>query len=277
MRWLPDWLIYLLALSVVLLLIFRKDERFDAPEAPPSAIMEDQGVPLPPPSAFDEAVLVDVGPQTLSSGTAFAINRDGWWLTARHVVDGCAKVQLVVAPGAAAPVRDVRTAATADVALLRTDRAPQPLEVAPPNPDLIDVGDSAYHIGYPQGQPGEAASRLLGRQKLIARGRYNTEEGILAWSETGRTRGLYGTLGGLSGGPALDEKGRVIGVTIAESPRRGRIYTSSPESLARFLAAQGADLRGARPVGAITPENYGAQGDRLRRELAVAKVICTPA
>lgn len=276
MRWLPDWLIYALALSVVLLLIFRNDERTNAPEAPPPSAIDERAELLPPPSAFDEAVLVDVGPQTMSSGTAFAVDRAGWWLTARHVVDGCKSVKVVVAPGTAALVREVRTAATADVAVLRTDRAPGALELMT-QADSFRLGQSAFHIGYPQGQPGEAASRLMGRERLIARGRFNTEESVLAWSETGRTRGLFGTLGGLSGGPAFDNQGRVIGVTIAESPRRGRIYTAAPESLERFLKAASVPTRAAAPAGPISFDTYGEEGDKLRRELSVAKVICVPA
>jgi serine protease Do len=31
-------------------------------------------------------------------GSAFAISQDGWWLTARHVVDGCEAIGLIVSP-----------------------------------------------------------------------------------------------------------------------------------------------------------------------------------
>ncbi|MGZ6020558.1 MAG: S1 family peptidase, partial [Phenylobacterium sp.] len=92
-------------------------------------------------------------------------------------------------------------------------------------------------------------------------------------AETGRTDGLRGTLGGLSGAPALDDQGRVVGVTIAEAPRRGRIYTTAPETTARILAAAGkpaADI----PAQAINAENYGRVADDLRRTLRVAQVVC---
>ncbi|MEO8115659.1 MAG: serine protease, partial [Phenylobacterium sp.] len=99
-------------------------------------------------------------------------------------------------------------------------------------------------------------------------------EPVLVWAETGRTEGLRGTLGGLSGAPALDAEGRVIAVTVAESPRRGRIYTTSPETMQAALAVGGRRLA-AVPVGsAITPENYYRVADGLRRDLRVAQVVC---
>ncbi|MDB5477490.1 MAG: hypothetical protein JWP49_3001, partial [Phenylobacterium sp.] len=96
-------------------------------------------------------------------------------------------------------------------------------------------------------------------------------EPVLVWAEAGRTDGLHGTLGGLSGAPALDAAGRVIGVTIAEAPRRGRIYTTTPETVRNTLAGQAVSAGAAEPV---TPENYGRVADDLRRSLRVAQVIC---
>jgi len=86
--------------------------------------------------------------------------------------------------------------------------------------------------GSRKGGPARRARRLLGRENLVVEGRGARTEPVLVWAETGRTDGLKGTLGGLSGAPALDDQGRVIGVTIAEAPRRGRIYTTSPETTA---------------------------------------------
>jgi hypothetical protein len=97
---------------------------------------------------------------------------------------------------------------------------------------------------------------------------------VLVWAEAGRTDGLKGTLGGLSGAPALDAAGRVIGVTIAEAPRRGRIYTTVPETMRRTLETSGRRLGNPQPGQPITPENYGRVADGLRRDLRVAQVVC---
>jgi S1-C subfamily serine protease len=271
MRRLPDWLIYFVTLSVVLIVLFHLGDRADAPPAPPES-EKASGPILPAASAFDPEVLVDVGPVSSGVGTAFAIRGDGWWLTARHVVESCEKVGIVVGRGSAIPALEVRVARFADVALIHTSKGPGPMEM-----DLDEsrfrLGQTAFHMGYPQGNPGEAASRLIGRERLIARGRYNLEEPVLAWAEVGRTAGLFGTLAGMSGGPVLDTHGRVIGITVAESSRRGRIYTAAPSSILTLLKMENVDPKGAS-VGKLTLLNYGPEADKLRRDLAVAQVVC---
>jgi hypothetical protein len=67
----------------------------------------------------------------------------------------------------------------------------------------------------------------------------------------------------------------VIGVTIAEAPRRGRIYTTAPETVKRLIDDAGAQLPVAPSSGAaLTPQNYGQVAQTLRRDLRVAQVVC---
>ncbi len=269
MRFIPDWLLYIVVIAAIVFVLFEVDDRADAP---PALETSEQGAFLPPPSIYDPEILVEVGPVSSGLGSAFAISEDGWWVTARHVVDDCDQVGLIVSRGAAAPVTDVKVALFADLALLKTDRAPVPLALDT-SERQFQVGQRAFHVGFPQGRPGEAYSRLIGRETLIARGRYDLEEPVLAWAELGRTSGLRGSLAGMSGGPAIAANGQVIGVTVAESARRGRIYTASPSSILRLLRVEQIDAEGA-PAPRLTPENYGEQSDDLRRELAVAQVVC---
>ena len=137
----------------------------------------------------------------------------------------------------------------------------------------FQIGQRAFHVDFPQGRPGEAYSRLIGRETLVARGRYNVEEPVLAWAEQGRTSGLRGSLAGISGGPAFAANGQVIGVTVAESARRGRIYTAAPSSIVRLLRVEQVEAEGA-PAPRLTSDNYGQEADDLRRGLAVAQVVC---
>ncbi|MEQ1617162.1 MAG: serine protease [Terricaulis sp.] len=269
-RLIPDWLLYIVVIAAVVFVLFRLDERADAPEALPG--QNQAGAFLPPPSDFDPQVLVEVGPVATSMGSAFAISEDGWWLTARHVVDGCKRVGLVVSRGAAAPVHEVKRSLSADLALLRTDSAPTPLALDT-SERHFQVGQRAFHIGFPQGRGGEAYSRLIGRETLVATGRYNVQEPVLAWAERGRTSGVRGTLAGMSGGPTLSASGQVIGVTVAESARRGRIYTAAPSSILRLLRVEQVRATG-EPAPRLSPENYGQEADDLRRSLAVAQVVC---
>ena len=269
-RIIPDWLLYLIVIAAVVIVLFRVDRRADAPEALPDA--PESGAFLPAPSVYDPEVLVEVGPVASGMGSAFAISEDGWWLTARHVVDGCEQVGLIVSRDAAVRVTNVKRALFADLALLRTERAPGALAIDT-SERHFQIGQRAFHVGFPQGRPGEAYSRLIGRETLVARGRYDLEEPVLAWAEQGRTSGLRGSLAGISGGPALAANGQVIGVTIAESARRGRIYTAAPTSIMRLLRVEQVEAQGA-PAPRLTADNYGQESDDLRRQLAVAQVVC---
>ena len=72
----------------------------------------------------------------------------------------------------------------------------------------------------------------------------------------------------------VDAAGRVIGVTIAEAPRRGRIYTTAPETVRLALASSGVQPASFAVGEPVTTENYGRVADSLRRDLRVAQVTC---
>jgi serine protease Do len=287
----PDWVVYAVVLAVIVGTLFssgtgdndpfrvpdeisRTDELVPDVDTRPSLPIPseaDAGPILPESHPFDERVLVQVGDAEDGIGTAFAINQAGAWLTARHVVDGCTRVGLAVGNGRMVRVEEVHTSEDSDLALLITDRAPVALQLGLDRE--LHIGEPGYHVGFPQGMSGEAVSILESRSKLVTRGRYAMEEPVLAWAEQERTDGIEGTLSGMSGGPVFDRDGAVIGVTVAESPRRGRIYSASPDSIRRFLDGQGLVAPGgdAHPISATS---YAAEADRLRDSRAVVKVLC---
>ncbi len=269
-----DWAAYAAVVGVLLAVSLSRREHADAPPAaavPPDAV---EGALLGPITPFDAAATVEA-PDAFrpSSGTAFSIAGRGRWVTARHVVEGCRKPALVIGGGRAVAA-DMRLASRADVAVLITDGGPPALPVAADAP--LRKGQRAFHPGFPQGAPGEVTTRLLGRETLKVFGRGAHEEPVLAWAEVGRTDGLVGPLSGLSGAPALDVQGRVLGVTIAEAPRRGRIYTTAPESFGPAIRGeQRADeVAQGQPM---TIDTYGQASDALRRDLRVAQVVCLSA
>ena len=270
----PDWVLYAAVLAVLVVFSLNRRENADALDVA-DADDEIEGELLGPVTAFDPAVTVNAPdiPFQPSAGTAFSVARDGLWITARHVVEGCRRPAIMVSEGRAVST-DVRLASRADIAVLITDGGPPALPV------LVDgrlsIGQRGFHPGYPQAKPGEVTTRLLGRETLKVRGRGQRDEPVLAWAEVGRTDGLGGTLAGLSGAPVLDRQGRAIGVTIAESPRRGRIYTTSPDTFGpaiRGLQKADEPLTGRT----VTVDNYGLVADDLRRDLRVAQVVCLSA
>ena len=269
---LPDWLIYGAVVAALVVVAVGRQERSDAPPPPPP-VPGGEGLPLGPASPFDPSIVVQVPEQGQpGSGTAFSVDDGGSWLTARHVVDGCKQAAIVVADGRGVAAR-ITLDPAGDAAILTTEGgAPAvPLRALAEPPRR---GERAFHPGFPQGHPGEVTSRLLGRENLVVRGRGARTESVLVWAEVGRTDDLKGTLSGLSGAPALDSAGRVIGVTVAESPRRGRIYTTAPETIRTLLDHDRRRTSGFALGEQITTQNYGRVADGLRRDLRVAQVVC---
>ncbi len=258
----PDWIIYAVVLIAFVWTAYGVEQDVVVPDAPDSPEL---GPMLPSDSPRDDIVLVDVAPRQSGTGTAFSINADGLWLTARHVVDSCDQVALRIGMGRAVPVT-TQIVQNSDLAVLRSDWSRNPLPA-----DLEDqrqLGEVGYFIGFPQGKPGEVVGSLIARNRMKVRGRYTNDEAVLAWSELGRSRNLSGSLGGLSGAPVLDKDGEIIGVVSAESPRRGRVYSVAPRYLRGIITAPGT---GIEP---LSLETYGMSADKLRRDRRVAQVIC---
>lgn len=217
-----------------------------------------------------QVVTIEVPEKQPSTGTAFAVG-GGWWLTARHVADGCDAVGLVTGARRAAAAQQVVIHPNADLALLSLDLDPEPFPFLTAS---LRRGQDGFAIGYPQGSPGDVHAQLMGQVRLKSVGRYRTDEPILAWAERRRVPDHLPALGGLSGGPMFNERGEVIGVMVAASERRGRVMTSDPSSVRWLLAEAGLmPDPGARTTD-LAVGNFVGRGDDLRGDLRVAKVIC---
>jgi S1-C subfamily serine protease len=271
---LPDWAVYAAIVLAFFVGARSRNERADAPSAPPPPAAEETGALGGSPFGAAQPIKPPADPTPETLGTAFSVADTGVWLSARHVFEGCSRAALIVGPGRGVSA-EVELDPESDVAILRTLGGAPALPLALDRP--LQPGQRAFHPGYPRGRPGEAATLLLGRQTLEVRGRGergSRPEPVLAWAESGRTDKLRGDLAGLSGAPALDGSGRVVGLTIAEAPRRGRIYTVAPETLRAALERAGVAPSPAQPGDPVTVENYGRAADTLRRELRVAEVMC---
>lgn len=206
--------------------------------------------------------------RTSGTGTAFAVG-DGKWLTARHVSDGCNDIGLQVAPKKGIKVSDSKNHPNADVALLTTRNGPAPF---PLGADAAR-GDDGYMIGFPQGRPGAVHATKIGTTLLHERGRYKTRERADVWSERSRIPDRAGSLGGLSGGPVFVSDGRLVGVVLAEEPRRGRILSAQPATLKQMIDQAGAPDR-AEVAGELGAATYPRTARTLLTSLRVAKVLC---
>lgn len=234
------------------------------------------GPALPEPSPRDPVVVIQDGARKgNSTGTAFSLDSDGIWMTARHVVDGCVKVGILRGPNQAVRVHKIWVHPEADLAILSETLRRPALEIADRLPTL---GERGYGVGYPQGNPGDVAGTLIGRAVSIHAAHRNQREPILTWAETARFPDFEGSLGGISGGPLFVAEGRVAGVVISGSPRRGRFNTAAPRSLSPALKAaeivREPDDRFFPLTDDVNDRTIDALGDALRAAGTVAQILC---
>lgn len=134
-------------------------------------------------------------------GSGFLIDKLGYMLTNEHVVRTAERVKVRFASGVEVVASVLRTDARRDVALLKIDTAPA--DGLPIRPDRPDVGSEVYAIGSPL-EEGLSATVTKG---IVSA--YRTEDGMdLIQSDVN-------ILPGNSGGPLLDDRGNVVGISEA--------------------------------------------------------------
>lgn len=271
----PDWLLFI---GVVATLIGAAivGQFIGAPPsprpAPPAPAPKSRAGDFPPASPFDPTIIVDA-PSVSSpgAGTAFSISSGGMWLTARHVVEGCARTAIVVGKGQGVAA-EVRLDPHGETAVLITQGGAPALPLAPRR--SLKAGMTAFHAGFPNGHPGFVASRLVRRETLVLRGRHTRRESVLAWAESEDQGPFPRSLAGLSGAPALDSYGRVIGVTIAQSPHHARVYTTTPGALRAAIARAHIQPATGALAAPMSSGSYGHISRDLRRDLRIVPVVC---
>ncbi len=237
---------------------------------PAPRIAESRAGTLRAPTPLDPTFEIELSPKVTDvSGTAFAI-APGVWMSADHVTASCRRL-FVEVDGRFMPGFDLVEHPSADVAIFRTSRSGPPLMLT----RTLDPGQIGFHHGFPSGAPGDVTSTLIGRARIRVSGAIQRIEPAVVWAEARRYPADLAQLGGISGGPALDLEGRVVGVTIGGSERRGTVLTAAPVSMREVVARADAELApGPGPNFRPSPSQVVAYGDALRRRLTVAKVVC---
>ncbi len=234
-------------------------------DAPPIAPLPTEAAILADVTLVDGSALHTPRPDPLRRirGAASSISESGLWVTATSVVAHCRSPMLMATPQRGLPARLVANA-PGGVSFLSTVMGAPPLPLAD---KAAEPGAEASHPGFPDEGPGEVASRLIGQI-----GRVGERRDIYA--ETGRTEGLGDGMRTIAGAPVLDEAGRMVGLTLSDEPRRGRLFaaplTAILSAMHRLKLSHSASAEG-RPV---TLDNYGIVADSLRRSATVAAVVC---
>lgn len=235
--------------------------------------------PLGTPTTSDQGstepryFLEDDSAKRNATGTAFALDDGGLWITARHVAGGCETLGFL-RPGqrTIVPAKRVWIHPHSDLALVQGPQARHGFKLSSTS---ADRGSNAFHVGFPQGKPGDVWSRVIGPARMVVRGRYRSEEPVVAYAEVERYPSFSGGLGGISGGPILDASGRIIGVSVALNPRRGRIIGTAPRSFDRLFDEALRRPRASETASpTLTPTTLQGEGDALRQSFSVAMLYC---
>jgi serine protease Do len=177
-----------------------------------------------------------------SRGTGFLIARDTW-VTAAHVVNGCAAVYVKIA-NEWRPASNVKLHGSADLAVLRArqDDRTTPLPISSRVPV---AGDVATHVGFAKGEFTAVESRLGASATVRVKASGNVSAG---WVWVHDQLGTDGRISGLSGGPQLDARGAVQGVTISYGQGSGglRMTTLPISDLQGFLPGHAGSSSGFR-------------------------------
>lgn len=150
------------------------------------------------------------------SGSGFLVSKDGYLLTNHHVVGGAKYVKLKWSNGDETLGEVIRSDRRRDVALIKTDakgRPPLALRAG-----AAQLGDPVFAIGTPLD---DKLQNTLTKGIVSANRVYEGQPFIQ--SDVAVTHGN-------SGGPLLDEKGRVLGLTVS-----GRAPDGAPVGLNFFI------------------------------------------
>lgn len=163
----------------------------------PLAIRTSAIAPTTAASAIGSAVLIFAG----GHGSGFLISPDGYVLTNYHVAGGAQYVKVRWADGAETLGEVVRGDKVRDVALIKTDaggRKPLRLREQP-----VQIGEDIYAIGAPKD------TRL---QNSLTKGIVSATR---VMDGLNYFQGDVGVTNGNSGGPVIDGKGQVVGMTVS--------------------------------------------------------------
>ena len=144
--------------------------------------------------------------QGSATGTGFVANADGTILTAHHVVDGAGGIEVSFADGTKSPARILTAEPERDLATLKPATLPEvvvPATLGAPGP----IGSRVHAAGNPLGLTFSLSSGVISATgRDIDTGRVTLKD-LLQFDAAVNP--------GNSGGPLLDDNGRVVGVVTA--------------------------------------------------------------
>lgn len=157
------------------------------------------------PFSFDD---ISANPSTLSLGSGFIVDQDGYIMTNDHVVAGSDEIYIKLLDNTEVPARIIGTDPKTDLALLKINIEKKLPAVEFADSSKVRVGDIAIAIGNPLGFGGTVTTGIIS-----SKGRdlgLNQDELVDDFLQTDAAINT-----GNSGGPLYDIHGKVIGINTS--------------------------------------------------------------
>jgi len=149
-------------------------------------------------------------PRRVSAGSGFIITDDGYILTNNHVVQGAKKLQVTLDSGEKFEATVVGTDPMIDLGLIKIDAKGKKLPTLPlGDSDSLKIGHWVMAIGNPLGLERTVTVGIVsGKKRQVPIG--DTVPALANFIQTDAAINF-----GNSGGPLLDGRGRVVGISTA--------------------------------------------------------------
>ena len=149
-------------------------------------------------------------PRRVSAGSGFIITDDGYILTNNHVVQGAKKLQVTLDSGEKFEATVVGTDPMIDLGLIKIDAKGRKLPTLPlGDSDTLKIGHWVMAIGNPLGLERTVTVGIVsGKKRQVPIG--DTVPALANFIQTDAAINF-----GNSGGPLLDGRGRVVGISTA--------------------------------------------------------------
>jgi putative serine protease PepD len=170
-----------------------------------------------------------------AQGSGFVYDDQGHIVTNQHVVEGANTINVRFSDGSNRTARLVGTDPSTDLAVIKVDAPASFLErLRLGDSDAVQVGDAVVAMGSPFGLEGTVTSGIVS-----ALHRQMTAPNQFTIADTIQTDAAINH--GNSGGPLLDDRGRVIGVNAqieSESGGSDGVGFAIPSNTVRSVASQ---------------------------------------
>ncbi len=156
----------------------------------------------------DESVPTTAGGELAGLGTGVIVNADGTILTAHHVVDHAATIEVVYADGTRSAAEVAAADEDRDIAVLRPATLPSVVVPAVLGSEGVGVGLPVVAVGNPLGLDDTTTSGVISAlDRTIRNDDGGTQSGLIQFDAAVNP--------GSSGGPLLNAAGEVIGIVVA--------------------------------------------------------------